>query len=105
MFQVNHTSLFVRIRKGWKELCEEIYKHGWDTFEVYVCTSADRHYAAEVWRLLDPDHRLIPAHQLKDRMLCVPLSVDVSGIPSQQHTTSLADIGMHQFAYVYAGMH
>ena len=29
-------------------------------FDVYVCTAADRQYALEVWRLLDPGGKLIP---------------------------------------------
>ena len=29
-------------------------------FTVYVCTAADREYALEVWRLLDPKAELIP---------------------------------------------
>ncbi len=29
-------------------------------FTVYVCTAADREYALEVWRLLDPEAELIP---------------------------------------------
>ena len=29
-------------------------------FNVYVCTAADREYALEVWRLLDPEAELIP---------------------------------------------
>lgn len=89
--QVNDTSLFVRIRKGWKELRKEIYRRGWDAFEVYACTCADRGYAAEVWRLLDPDNRLIPVHLLKDRMLCVPSLYNknglLPGIPLQHHKT------------------
>ena len=29
-------------------------------FTVYVCTAAEREYALEVWRLLDPEAQLIP---------------------------------------------
>ena len=31
-------------------------------FDVYVCTAAERQYALEVWRLLDPGGKLIPDH-------------------------------------------
>ena len=77
--------MLLRIRKGWKELRKEIYNRGWDTFEVYVCTCSESAYASEVWRLLDPGNRLIPAHLLKDRLLCVPWVVD-KGIPTQGTT-------------------
>jgi RNA polymerase II C-terminal domain phosphatase-like 1/2 len=36
-----------------------------------VCTMAERDYALEMWRLLDPDSRLINSVQLQDRMVCV----------------------------------
>jgi hypothetical protein len=38
---------------------------------VYLCTTADREYACEAWRLLDPQGGLIPAHKLPERLLCV----------------------------------
>ena len=36
-----------------------------------MCTMAERDYALEMWRLLDPDSRLINSVQLHDRMVCV----------------------------------
>lgn len=36
-----------------------------------MCTMAERDYALEMWRLLDPDSRLINSVQLSDRMVCV----------------------------------
>jgi hypothetical protein len=39
---------------------------------VYVCTTAEPDYALEVWRLLDPGCRVIPAPLLPGRLLCVP---------------------------------
>ncbi|KAF7834877.1 RNA polymerase II C-terminal domain phosphatase-like 2 isoform X1 [Senna tora] len=40
-------------------------------FEVYVCTMAERDYAFEMWRLLDPEAHLIGSKQLLDRVVCV----------------------------------
>jgi hypothetical protein len=41
---------------------------GRQKFEVYVCTAAERQYALEVWRLLDPNAILIPAAQRRRRL-------------------------------------
>ena len=41
-------------------------------FEVYVCTAAEREYALEAWRVLDPHARLIPAELRPLRIMCVP---------------------------------
>lgn len=38
---------------------------------MYLCTTADREYAWEAWRLLDPTASLFPHQQLAWRMLCV----------------------------------
>ena len=40
-------------------------------WEVYLCTTADREYAWEAWRLLDPTASIFPHQQLGWRMLCV----------------------------------
>ena len=32
-------------------------------FEAYVCTAAEREYALEAWRVLDPDGWMIPCEQ------------------------------------------
>lgn len=40
-------------------------------WEVYLCTTADREYAWEAWRLLDPHGEIFPLEQLSWRMLCV----------------------------------
>jgi hypothetical protein len=37
-------------------------------FQVNVCTTAERQYALEAWRFLDPDARLIP-HELRRKCL------------------------------------
>ena len=37
-------------------------------FDVYVCTAANREYALEAWRLLDPRGVLIPAHKRTERI-------------------------------------
>jgi RNA polymerase II C-terminal domain phosphatase-like 1/2 len=36
-----------------------------------ACTIAERDHPLEMWRLLDPDSRLINSIQLHDRMVCV----------------------------------
>jgi hypothetical protein len=40
-------------------------------WEVYLCTTAEREYAWEAWRLLDPQATIFPHNQLSWRMLCV----------------------------------
>lgn len=40
-------------------------------WEVYICTTAEREYAWEAWRLLDPEGSLFPLTELTWRMLCV----------------------------------
>ncbi len=38
-------------------------------FDVYVCTAAERPYALEAWRLLDPGATMIPAQELSSRVV------------------------------------
>lgn len=49
-----------------------------------MCTMAEREYALEMWRLLDPDSKLINSVQLLDRLVCVK-----SGMfnPSSENTS------------------
>ncbi|KAJ9507787.1 hypothetical protein QJQ45_019303, partial [Haematococcus lacustris] len=37
-------------------------------FDVYVCTTAERQYALEVWRLVDPGSRIIPKDERRARI-------------------------------------
>ncbi|KAJ9508233.1 hypothetical protein QJQ45_030453, partial [Haematococcus lacustris] len=37
-------------------------------FDVYVCTTAERQYALEVWRLVDPGNRIIPKDERRARI-------------------------------------
>lgn len=39
-------------------------------FKVWVCTAAERKYALEAWRLLDPDSSLVPKSEIKTRIIC-----------------------------------
>lgn len=41
-------------------------------FDVFIATAAERGYALEAWRLLDPDCRLIPANRVHRRVVCFP---------------------------------
>ena len=41
-------------------------------FEIYVCTAAERFYAMEAWRILDPNNELIPLELQPRRIVCVP---------------------------------
>ncbi|CAA6655139.1 unnamed protein product [Spirodela intermedia] len=50
-------------------------------FEVYVCTMAERDYALEMWRLLDPGSHLINSKQLLDRVVCVKSEVIAECFP------------------------
>ncbi|XP_074577536.1 RNA polymerase II C-terminal domain phosphatase-like 2 [Curcuma longa] len=65
------TSVFVRLRPAWEDLRSYLTAKGRRRFEVFVCTMAERDYALEIWRLLDPDSHLISAKQLTDRIVCV----------------------------------
>ncbi len=40
-------------------------------FKVYVCTTAEREYALEAWRLLDPKGELIPQQLRQQRITTV----------------------------------
>ncbi|CAO2043106.1 unnamed protein product [Urochloa humidicola] len=68
---IRDTSVLVRLRPAWDELRSYLIARGRKRFEVYVCTMAERDYALEMWRLLDPDSKLINPVQLLDRLVCV----------------------------------
>lgn len=63
--------MLVRLRPAWEDLKNYLTAKGRKRFEVYVCTMAERDYALEMWRLLDPEARLIGSKQLLDRVVCV----------------------------------
>ncbi|GAB4833973.1 hypothetical protein Ancab_032223 [Ancistrocladus abbreviatus] len=68
----NHdTSVLVRLRPAWDDLRSYLTAKGRKRFEVYVCTMAERDYALEMWRLLDPEAHLIDSNQLSTRVVCV----------------------------------
>ncbi|EHA8589795.1 RNA polymerase II C-terminal domain phosphatase-like 1 [Cocos nucifera] len=69
--EIRDTSVLVRLRPAWEELRSYLTARGRKRFEVYVCTMAERDYALEMWRLLDPDSSLISSTQLIDRIVCV----------------------------------
>ncbi|KAK9817895.1 hypothetical protein WJX72_003895 [[Myrmecia] bisecta] len=71
------TSMIMRTRPGWEAL--RAYLTGAmdrapakQRFELYVCTAAEREYALEAWRILDPAAQLIPHEQRAQRVVCVP---------------------------------
>ncbi|KAL9266616.1 RNA polymerase II C-terminal domain phosphatase-like 1-like protein, partial [Drosera capensis] len=69
--QNRDTSVLVRIRPAWEDLRSYLTARGRKRFEVFVCTLAERDYALEMWRLLDPDANLINTSELLDRIACV----------------------------------
>ncbi|KAK9714705.1 hypothetical protein RND81_06G113800 [Saponaria officinalis] len=69
--QIRDTSVLVRLRPAWEELRSYLTARGRKRFEVYVCTMAERDYALEMWRLLDPDSNLINTTEVLDRIVCV----------------------------------
>ncbi|XP_022742342.1 RNA polymerase II C-terminal domain phosphatase-like 2 isoform X3 [Durio zibethinus] len=69
--EIRDTSVLVRLRPAWEELRSYLTAKGRKRFEVYVCTMAERDYALEMWRLLDPEAHLIGSKQLLDRVVCV----------------------------------
>ncbi|ERM95222.1 hypothetical protein AMTR_s00009p00267690 [Amborella trichopoda] len=68
---IRDTSVLVRMRPAWEDLRSYLTAKGRKRFEVYVCTMAERDYALEMWRLLDPEANLINPRQLLDRIVCV----------------------------------
>ncbi|XP_028786610.1 RNA polymerase II C-terminal domain phosphatase-like 2 [Neltuma alba] len=69
--EIRDTSVLVRLRPAWEDLRCYLTAKGRKRFEVYVCTMAERDYAYEIWRLLDPEEHLIGSKQLLDRVICV----------------------------------
>ncbi len=63
--------MLVRLRPAWEDLRSYLTAKGRKRFEVYVCTMAERDYALEMWRLLDPEAHLIGSNKLLDRVICV----------------------------------
>ncbi|KAM3333858.1 hypothetical protein ACQJBY_028748 [Aegilops geniculata] len=69
--EIRDTSVFVKLRPAWEDLRSYLTAKGRKRFEVYVCTMAERDYALEIWRLLDPEANLISLNNLSDRVVCV----------------------------------
>ncbi|XP_020577669.1 RNA polymerase II C-terminal domain phosphatase-like 1 [Phalaenopsis equestris] len=69
--EIRDTSVFVKLRPAWEDLRSYLTAKGRKRFEVFVCTMAERDYALEIWRLLDPESNLISSNQLLDRIVCV----------------------------------
>ncbi|KAJ8424583.1 hypothetical protein Cgig2_028561 [Carnegiea gigantea] len=69
--QNRDTSVLVRLRPAWEDLRSYLTAKGRKRFEVFVCTMAERDYALEMWRLLDPEAHLINSKQLLNRVVCV----------------------------------
>ncbi|KAK6943513.1 FCP1 homology domain [Dillenia turbinata] len=75
------TSVLVRLRPAWEDLRSYLTAtKGRKRFEVYVCTMAERDYALEMWRLLDPEAHLIGSKQLLERGKKSLLTVFQNGI-------------------------
>ncbi|KAF9599159.1 hypothetical protein IFM89_035438 [Coptis chinensis] len=68
--EIRDTSVLVRLRPAWEDLRSYLNAKGRKRFEVYVCTMAERDYALEMWRLLDPDAHLISSNKLLNRIVC-----------------------------------
>ncbi|KAI4312128.1 hypothetical protein MLD38_036976 [Melastoma candidum] len=68
---IRDTSVLVRLRPAWEDLRSYLTARGRKRFEVYVCTMAERDYALEMWRLLDPESNLISTQELLNRIVCV----------------------------------
>ncbi|XP_038702035.1 RNA polymerase II C-terminal domain phosphatase-like 2 isoform X2 [Tripterygium wilfordii] len=69
--EIRDTSVLVKLRPAWEDLRSYLTAKGRKRFEVYVCTMAERDYALEMWRLLDPEAHLINSNKLMDRVVCV----------------------------------
>ncbi|KAI3456311.1 hypothetical protein Pfo_012974 [Paulownia fortunei] len=66
---IRDTSVLVRLRPAWEDLRSYLTARGRKRFEVFVCTMAERDYALEMWRLLDPESNLINSRELLDRIV------------------------------------
>ena len=70
----HETSMVIRIREGWPDLSAYLRGEGTvekrQRFKIWVCTAAERGYALEAWRLLDPTSELIPKDEVKKRLFC-----------------------------------
>lgn len=74
-----HTSLIMHVRPGWEALFQALCPESSPNvpgqysakqrFEVYVCTAAERGYALEAWRILDPKGLLIGDAQRRNRII------------------------------------
>jgi hypothetical protein len=66
-----------------------------ERWEVYICTTAEREYAWEAWRLLDPEAALFPHAELAWRMLCVssPQKKDLLNVLRKQDIDNVAALG------------
>lgn len=71
LLQIRDTSVLVRLRPAWEDLKNYLIAKGRKRFEVFVCTMAEKDYALEMWRLLDPGSNLIKPRELLDRIVCV----------------------------------
>jgi len=60
-----------------------------------LCTTAEREYAWEAWRLLDPKASLFPLAELSWRMLCVahPQKKDLLNVLRKQDIDAAAAAG------------
>ncbi|XP_004302639.1 PREDICTED: RNA polymerase II C-terminal domain phosphatase-like 2 [Fragaria vesca subsp. vesca] len=85
--EVRDTSVLVRLRPAWEDLRSYLTAKGRKRFEVHVCTMAERDYALEMWRLLDPEEQLISSKQLLDRVVCVKSGSRKSLLNVFQHGT------------------
>ena len=70
----------MRLRPAWEDLRSYLIARGRKRFEVFVCTMAERDYALEMWRLLDPDSNLINSKELLGRIVCVKSGKSVNGV-------------------------
>ena len=61
----------MKLRPAWEDLRSYLTAKGRKRFEVYVCTMAERDYALEIWRLLDPEGSLISLREISQRLICV----------------------------------
>ncbi|XP_042038794.1 RNA polymerase II C-terminal domain phosphatase-like 1 isoform X2 [Salvia splendens] len=68
---IRDTSVLVRLRPAWEDLKTYLIAKGRKRFEVFVCTMAEKDYALEMWRLLDPGSNLINPREILDRIVCV----------------------------------
>ncbi|PWA71506.1 protein phosphatase 2C 29 [Artemisia annua] len=99
--EIRDTSVLVMLRPAWEDLRSYLMARGRKHFEVYVCTIAERDYALEMWRFLDPDSNLISVKELLTHVICM-LNTKLDTAKSMTHDVIRDLLGVKLYMTNYA---